>query len=435
MSTWWMELKKSMDFAEPDYVTDIRAAASHEKLDKDFDTKLESALVANDTCEKSIPPIFVLAEWGAGKTFQLFCYQQKHKTDKPEIEYKTFWGIHSVPEALFHTISPWQRFLVLVLFVAVIVCGAVWLVVPAVSAMQHWSGPFLIFCNTSLMKPTTLGLLIAVLAVFVIPARWRIMYAIVAALTVPLCGKRTVIMDDLERSCLSKEERWLFLTTLWKHNVQYIIPVGHGLLDETEPYWLDTAHKMEAKIIDLPASKDAKFLFLHSIFGTQYKHKSAIPLGHKCEPKDEYEVFPFTYADDWMDYITPRDIIDIHRKHEQILAKYEKPVQGILVVKLVLDVVISKANHIFEDNWSVSAGYIGKSGSIFQPSNIQSIGATKKEKIHDLIGKLFRSMNEEAVMLISNIPLNGTTQDEFVYGRPEDIFEEKMGKPDVRGFF
>jgi len=131
--------------------------------------------------------------------------------------------------------------------------------------------------------------------------------------------KKTIIIDDLDRSSMSAEDQWAMLANLWPQNVKYIVLLGYESPDKKSEV-LEMANKLEGEIILLPCDQDTNMSLVQDL---------------KKDPD-----FPFTgddsnYSDinslDWMNYITPRQLISIV---EEVRAESRYPEFSLQVFKV-----------------------------------------------------------------------------------------------------
>jgi len=299
-----------LDLKWPDYVYEISLAAKPKKLNPDFEADLIRNLSkAKQDSQIEMPLIFVSGEWGAGKTYQLFCY--KNKFPEQNIEYFSFWGVHSVQEALLLTIPLFQRFFasasLLLFLVFLYACP------PCRDLISKAPG-----FNWSLLSVIAAIIVVIIL----IPTKWKVIYAILAYLSHPLGSAqspRIVILDDLERSGLSEEEQWRVLLSLWKYQVQYIIPIGHG--SETQAIaWKNAIAKLHGLTVFLPTPVEAKIELL----------------------KYKWPVAPFKDYSGWLEAFTPREILSIYERWFYLTEDKPKFAYLIIFIKIAFDTLLDK---------------------------------------------------------------------------------------------
>jgi len=182
----------------------------------------------------------IIGPWGSGKSVQLKHFMKKEKK-RFEFEEVFFFGTQSLAEGMMHLTS-FQKRVSISILIALFFGG---ITTPYSSLVKIY--PVL---DNSNVKTTavTFGSIIG-FAIF--SNRARVFY-FVGALFSSFCSTNKVVcIEDLDRSSMSKSDRWALLSTLWAHKRQYI--VTYGFSDSVERLELyELATKLEAQIIDLP---------------------------------------------------------------------------------------------------------------------------------------------------------------------------------------
>jgi hypothetical protein len=390
-----------LDFVPPGYVGEIIEMADAAHLNPDFEKRLTYHLNTADSgsiLENRI--VFVLGGWGTGKTFQLLCYRRKKAREGVNIGYCSFWGIDSVEEALFHTIPPWYRLCTSLFLLFIAAIAATFMIVlgqyalgfmPA--AIQHVWSPELLTDGFALVVPITV-------TIWLIPSKWKILYTIAAWLCAPITSTRTIILDDLERSGLSSEDQWRFLLCLWKHHVQYIIPVG-GRMGKSAADWHDTVHKINAQIVALPAA---------NAFTRGLMERNSLSIPFNSMP--------------WLTSLTPRDIAAVLERFNEFSANISaQDFRNILIINLIVHKLLDKHGVPQEHR---EANKIRLMDGII---NISSVNAffthPQRAQIESIIHEVFRDIEPEFLARMTQCPNpeqnNSIRFLEFLLARPEHL--------------
>ncbi|MFA5162772.1 MAG: hypothetical protein WC421_11085 [Elusimicrobiales bacterium] len=371
-----------LDFRLPEYIRGISEIAKPSKLNPDFEQALERELGdASQDTDIETPIIFVLGEWGSGKTFQLLSYRNKSAKNGVNIEYCSFWGVHTVQEALLHTIPPRKRLSAFVLLLALLLAS-------------YLSGITQALLSSNL---TILSIALTLFfAILLISARWKIIYTVMAMFTTKLDvvgQQRIVVLDDLERSGLNQSEQWRLLLSLWKCNTQYIIPIGYGM-GQSDYEWRDMAAKLHGKVIELPVSNAAKFELL----------------------KKEGPKFLYRY-EGWIDYLTPRDIIAIVQRWYEFQDGWQIPLlPEILAIKLIRDKLFDKLGISMERRETISAASYGFDIRLGGPD----FTTTEKHHFNTASVALFSSLGDDVRKEISVCLAQANLAQILIWCKPEE---------------
>jgi len=271
-TTIWQGLGQALGWTTPEHFRSVERELGKGKLHAQFENELIGAI------HKNKKRIFVLAEWGAGKTFQSLLFRQEY-ADRYAFEYFSFFGIQNLSSAYVHAMGFIAR---LVTLCAGVLCLAL--------VLSRFAD------DLRTVKASPLVSLTATLFVgfFVYGNRWRLAYVLVSIskLWIAVRGsRRVVILDDLDRSSLSDSDRWAFLSDLWTVNTQYIILLGY-LNPDDRIQIADIAKKLDGAIIFLGSSRREKFAVVQHLW-----------------PDSPFQWSETGTVYHWLDHFTPRDFI------------------------------------------------------------------------------------------------------------------------------
>lgn len=217
--------------------------------------------------EKRNHLIFVIGEWGSGKTTHIRHFETTHCNDYNFAE-KSFFSIHTLHEGFLNLLNIYSKFFSVI--------------------------GIILFVTLFYFK---IGLLISipVVAIFVahifITNIWKFYYIVVSAFEsfiLKLKNKSQVcVIEDLDRSSMQHNDQWALLSSLRHVNFKYIISYGFSSEDEKIDI-IQIAQKLEAKTIELPLDHKVNFKIVQ-----------------------EREIdFPFSESR-WMEIFTPRELLHI----------------------------------------------------------------------------------------------------------------------------
>ena len=268
--------------------------------------------------------VFIIGQWGSGKTTHLRYFISKFNKSYDFVE-KSFFRIQSLREGYLHLLSMKGKLLTSILLILAA------FIVPMLFSDSKW--------HIDMWKIGIAPLAIFIVHIFVTNT-WNLYYTIVNALSIRIRSskkyrddrKEVIIVEDLDRSSMSIQDQWALLSHLWYYDKNYIVTYGYQLEDDKYEI-IHMAQKLEAAIIELPLN--------HMI---NYN----IALAH--EPK-----IPFN-SEVWLNLFTPRELLHlidrIKREVEPYNCKimYEaKLIHGLLhdlVVKLGIDAKATSRIHV-----------------------------------------------------------------------------------------
>lgn len=230
--------------------------------------------------------IFLLGPFGSGKTTQVQSFLKTH----PAIRYKYFSAvkINSLDFAYLNLTNYGSRLAIILLCM--------------LSA---------IYCFSCIPLLAALPILVIFASIFT-KSFGNLLY-IVHEVIDSLFQKRPklVVIEDLERSSLSKADQWALLANLWQYKRSYIVTLGYAPEEKQARLQLiEYAIKLGGTIIEIPLSEEANFSMMKQV-----------------DPD-----FPFSFAKKdftenrgWLSFFTFREILVIR---EQVILKLQLDVHS-----------------------------------------------------------------------------------------------------------
>lgn len=257
----WKELCRVINFRfETDAINNMHLTLNHEE---EFQKQLRLYL---DDAKARI--IFIVGEWGAGKTVQIEQFIKKEE-GKRKISKVTFFGGQTIDQALMSTVNFWWR-LGFALFISSF-CAILYRYYE-----NHWESTFV---------ETFFAVFAFLVGCFVILNRGRVAYLLSQVLN--SYSKKILVFEDLDRSSIPITEIWGMLSNLWFYNRQYIVTYVYST-DEEKVAVFEAIEKLNAAKIEL-----------------QLEGKAIASIVSKL-----YPIFPFD-GGDWLALFPPRKAIKI----------------------------------------------------------------------------------------------------------------------------
>ncbi len=377
---WWLNFLKSVFFEDKNM------------YERYFRQKIEGEVSLVGDFDKFILKeydgkiLFVIGEWGSGKTHHAMNYLGKKR--KVNFYYKSFFGINTLDEAYQHLLKWWWQVVLTIAFaMGLYFLGIFGYLYENKDELEG-------FVATGLFGLITFAFLRNKLKIF----------SLIGFTVFTSLRKRILVIDDLDRSSMSPSDQWALLSNLWKMNTKYIVLLGYNSQSKKEES-IEMAHKLEGDVVLLHTDQDTN-----------------LKLAQKEDPE-----FPFTGDDpdymgsvpnslDWLNYITPRQLIAIVDEVKMESEKMEKLIKPYKAFSYISKVVDCLSNNL-------SLNYFDRQNIVFRNQVTDSVSnvydtddpkekpqlrfSTRSESsaplARDIIKKIYKSLKKTDKVLFEKV--------------------------------
>ncbi len=269
-------------------------------------------LILNAVEKSNESVIFLIGPWGSGKTSAINEFKKQQKNKFIFIE-RNYFGIRDVDDGIAHLIGIGWRFLLFIMILSILIV----LHKITQSYLVLGSDVESSFLDAIELKGAV-GVTLLFLFSFVIQPKSRLLFLFSLAfqntfyyLRSLLTKKKTIIViEDLDRSSLSLEDRFSFLSQLPPLSAQYLISFGHN--NESEYLTLlEYINKLNGIIIEVQQDQEIAFSILQK----------------------NINYLPFIESAKWMTEISIRELLAVYYNLEREYSgrsDFEKKVELIL---------------------------------------------------------------------------------------------------------
>lgn len=233
---------------------------------------------------------FLFGEYGSGKTTnirQAFSLNSPTEvvSQVPRYKYINLADVSSINQAIFKLLSPGEKFVVIGL--GGIVIGFY---------------TFLLGFDSTCVEPYSI--VVGSIFIFLTFVFLEDRYAIIFKIFNSICPKN-FILDDIERSTLSKEESFVFFKKISSvKDISLVIVLGYGS-DVDKLFWLEASSKENSKTEILPILD----VVVTGILTEQFKNLFS---SLKISPTNEL----------WTTFFSPRDILKLRLEHDRVVSRF-----------------------------------------------------------------------------------------------------------------
>ncbi len=320
--------------------------------------------------------IFIIGEWGSGKSIFSIYLSEKLKLEKPNYYYKhiSFFGISKIEEAYLHILSIYSK-------------GITCIVVTFLLILSFY------LTNDSFNLSITMSSII--FTYFIATNKLKLSYIIISlfeSFYLLIKNKhKIIILDDFDRSSLKEEDRWALLSNVIKYRRKFIIPIGYNLINEMYKIQ-ENIEKLEAKLFRIEINPAVSNNILYKYLGN---NKSKFPIKIKEENilKQEFE---------FINIFNLREVVMICDHFNFLLKKniekYEYEDSGTLISQLsILEYIFSLIKEkVYKDdlkNTNLNINYY----KLFYDKSIQIIHPSDPNHIYSLFNDILNSIIDNSI--------------------------------------